>query len=257
MPNANIELFRPRRGLSKYFAISPLQVLNRFVPQLANKLSVFQVTERIVEYPFIHENIPFGGGGKVLDVGSGSTLLPFELASKGYQVWSIDLRRGYRESIRHDNFTFIEGDIRQTNFPDNFFDMVTAISSIEHVGFDGSNVNPEGDKTALQEIRRILKPGGRVIMTVPFGKWGIYSMKGRPVWRVHDLPSLKELLSGFEIEKMQFAILRDGGWRPAESKEVEGIDSLSQPEWHFSKTVAMVVARMPSREGEQEYDPSM
>ena len=80
-------------------------------------------------------------------------------------------------------------------------------------------------------------------MTVPFGRRGIYSTRGRPVWRVYDLPSLEELLSSFEVEKMKFAILRDGGWGPAELKEAESINSLSQREWHFSKAVAMVIAK--------------
>lgn len=252
MPNANIELLLPRTSIFGFLKGSPLHALLRFAPWLVDKTYGFHPTERILEYPFIHENIPFGGESNILDIGSGSSLLPFELASKGYQVWSIDLKTGYRKSIRHNKFTFVEGDIRHTNFPGAFFDIVTAVSSIEHIGFNGSSVNPKGAKEALQEIARMLRPEGKLLMTTPFGRRGVYSIKGKPAWRVYDLSSLKGLLGSFEIEKMQFALLEDGSWRPATLEEAEAIDSLSESTWFSSKAVAMVVASRPSCEGEQK-----
>ncbi|MGV3719547.1 MAG: methyltransferase domain-containing protein [Actinomycetota bacterium] len=45
-------------------------------------------------------------------------------------------------------------------FPDNFFDTVLMIEVIEHV---------EGDEQAVREIRRVLKPGGRLVITTPNG----------------------------------------------------------------------------------------
>ncbi len=246
MPNANIELFSPRANIFGYLKVSPLQVLHRFAPWLADKTHCFHPSERLLEYAFIHENIPFGGEGNILDVGSGSSLLPFELASKGYRVWSIDLKSGYRSSVRYDNFTFVQADIRKSDFPDVFFNIVTAVSSIEHVGFDGSNPKPAGDKDALQEILRILKTGGKLLMTVPFGKQGTYSIKGHATWRVYNPLSLTELLDGFDVEKKQFALLRNESWKPASLEEAQAVDSLSQPKWYSSRAVAMVVARKSS-----------
>ncbi len=182
-----------------------------------------------------------------MDVGSGISLLPIELASKGYQVWSIDLRTHYHGSIRHENLTFVEGDIRKTDFPDAFFDIVTAVSTIEHIGLVSSKPELDGDKDALQEIFRILKPGGNLLMTVPFGKRGVYSGG----WRVYDCSSLKELLGKFEMEKMNFALLEGESWRPASSEEAETIDSLSQPKWRSAKAVAMVVAKKVTNKGER------
>jgi len=242
MPNANIEFALPRRSLSRYIKATPLHALLKFAPWLVDKAYLYQPTERLLEYPFVHENIPFNGRGKILDVGSGSSTLPLELASKGYDVWSIDLVREYHRSIRQDNFTFVKGDIRKTNFPDAFFDIVTAVSTIEHTGFDNNETDSGGDKDAIREIKRILNPGGKLLLTVPFGREGIYFVKGRAQWRVYSLLSLKKLLEGFEITKMEFALLEGGSWRPANLEEAENIDSLSQPRWYSSKALVMVVA---------------
>lgn len=259
MANVNVDLVGPRRNLYRFLQFTPLQVLNHFIPWLADKLFVYKPTDRLLEYPFIHQNIPFNGkGSKILDIGSGNSTLPLELASKGYQVWAIDLKRGYLRSIRHSNFTFIQGDIRRPNFQDDFFDIVTAVSSIEHIGLDGREVDFGGDKVALQQIFRILKAGGKLLITVPFGKRGVYHRKGHPYWRVHDLSSLTELLAGFEIKMIKFGLREEVSYRPASLEEVRDIDSLSQPVYVCSKAIAMVVARKLGKEvGKNDKDSSM
>lgn len=61
------------------------------------------------------------------------------------------------------NISYIKGDCRKLNFDANFFDTVISISVIEHI-------YPEvgGDKTALDEIYRVLKDKGSLVITVPF-----------------------------------------------------------------------------------------
>jgi ubiquinone/menaquinone biosynthesis C-methylase UbiE len=236
-------MLHPKRGF-KVLKLTPLHFLLRFAPSLMNKMTVFQPTERLLEYSFIHENVPFDGEGKILDVGCGSSILPFELACKGYKVFAIDLKRQYPKTLHHSNFTFIQGDIRKTKFSDNFFDIVTAVSSIEHIGLGSKHINLNGDKKALKEITRILKPTGIFLMTVPFGKRGLYPSKDNPSWRVYDLYALKELISPLQIETIRFAILgEDLSWKPAKLEEAEQIDSLSQHTWYSSKAVAMVRAK--------------
>jgi SAM-dependent methyltransferase len=54
-------------------------------------------------------------------------------------------------------------DARSLSCPDAAFDAVYSISVVEHI--------PEGgDSVALREMARVLRPGGRVCLTVPFSQ---------------------------------------------------------------------------------------
>ena len=52
----------------------------------------------------------------------------------------------------------VQGSVVQLPFPDGTFDLVTSLDVIEHVEDDGA---------ALEEMRRVLKPGGLLLLTVP------------------------------------------------------------------------------------------
>lgn len=58
------------------------------------------------------------------------------------------------------------GNVCELPFPDQSFDLILATDVIEHV---------DDDMTALCEIRRVLKPGGCVLVTVPafMALWGL------------------------------------------------------------------------------------
>lgn len=72
---------------------------------------------------------------------------------------------------------FVRSDVRKMPFPDNFFDIIFAVSVIEHIGLSNPQVNntniPEvdnnGDRESFAELIRILKPSGKLIITLPFG----------------------------------------------------------------------------------------
>ena len=220
--------YEKKRHWFRYLGFSLEWLILSKIPFLAKRMYEFSINERIVEYPFVHSNIGLEKG-KILDVGSGNSKLPIELASRGYQVYTIDLI-SYFPLLRHQNLTFVQGDIRKTSFENNFFDVITAVSSLEHVDDD-----PDGDKKAMSEIARILKVGGKVIITVPFGKRAVTTSR-RVLERVYDLSTLKELLSGFQVEKIEYAIKTGGSWVPASLEDVEG-----------SRGVAMVVGKKPSQ----------
>jgi SAM-dependent methyltransferase len=59
-----------------------------------------------------------------------------------------------------------KGDVCSMPFADSSFELVLATDIVEHV---------DDDAKALREIRRVLKPGGRVIVTVPAFEslWGL------------------------------------------------------------------------------------
>lgn len=72
------------------------------------------------------------------------------------------------------------GDLRDLPFRDGYFDEVACISTLEHIGMDnafytgqrdGAGPRPLDFQLALHELRRVIKPGGRLLLTVPFGKY--------------------------------------------------------------------------------------
>lgn len=67
--------------------------------------------------------------------------------------------------------TFYHQDILGNNLPRSFFDAVLLVSTIEHIGLLCYGQKPVvyGDMLAVSEVWFLLKPGGRLVLTVPVG----------------------------------------------------------------------------------------
>ena len=199
----------------------------KFYPKLKEKLRPLElsselerVPERIVEYPFVFKNVIKLKEGRILDVGCYGSYLLTALASLGYEVYGIDLRQ---YPVQYPNVKFIKGNICKTKFPNGFFDMIISVSTIEHIGIKepyGDVEDPEGDKKAVKEMTRILKPDGKMLVTVPYGKSGTETP-----YRVYNELSLKELLSGLKIETIKYFTLKNGYWLPTSKVEAEKIET--------------------------------
>lgn len=110
-----------------------------------------------------------------LDIGSGESIFPIFIASNSnYSVTVIDkfnwVERQYRylskigkgSKYAKERFKVIKDDfIITTCLKNEYFDIITAVSVIEHMP------NLE-DSEALLKIYRLLKPGGKFIMTAPY-----------------------------------------------------------------------------------------
>jgi SAM-dependent methyltransferase len=102
-------------------------------------------------------------GSIVLNIGSGGSMARIVrecAAQRGFVVTSTDIDPA-RGPDRVD-------DITKSAFPDNSFDVVTIMEVLEHV------TNPHA---AANEIKRVLKPGGRLILSTPF----IFPLHDRPM----------------------------------------------------------------------------
>ena len=58
---------------------------------------------------------------------------------------------------------FVSYDATRLPYLDNSFDLVTSISVVEHI-------SDKGDSLAMKEMWRVLKPGGKLIITIPCAK---------------------------------------------------------------------------------------
>lgn len=111
-------------------------------------------------------------GLRLLDMGCGTGPVPLFLRRElGLQVTALDLDReavswqrmmAERLGESTDGFRAVRGDSRRLPFGDGTFDLVLNLSSIEHIPDDG-------DLDAAAEMGRVLAPGGRAVLTVPYG----------------------------------------------------------------------------------------
>jgi SAM-dependent methyltransferase len=101
-------------------------------------------------------------GARILDGGCGRGEWTVHLARAGYDVIGLDLSELTVAKLeeKFPEARFAVGDLRQTEFPDAHFDMYFSWGVFEHFEV--------GLQPCLQEARRILKPGGRLLISVPF-----------------------------------------------------------------------------------------
>jgi len=95
-------------------------------------------------------------GMKILDFGCGKGYLASAFAELGYDVYGVDIRES--ELIDKDHFAKMELDNYVFPFEDNYFDFIYSTSVLEHT---------QNTQECLEEIYRVLKPGGVTYHTLP------------------------------------------------------------------------------------------
>jgi SAM-dependent methyltransferase len=102
-------------------------------------------------------------GSRVLDVPCGYGRHAVALAAEGYHIVGLDRSAAQLDEARRRRGTaiglrLVRADYRQIPFAAGAFDgALTLLSSLGYAGEDG-------DQTVLSEIRRVLRPGGRLVI---------------------------------------------------------------------------------------------
>ena len=101
---------------------------------------------------------PTGRPLKVLDVGCGTGAVMNFLRARGYDTHGVDMSETALAYCRQKGLQVARSTADHIDFPDATFDIVFALDVLEHI---------DNAAEAVIEIKRILRPGGLLIATVP------------------------------------------------------------------------------------------
>ena len=130
---------------------------------------------RCAETRYILQHLDTRSGQRVLDIGSPKLLSLFLAARLRAEVHATDLVDYFfkryalysRVALGRDQgrYHMRREDARNLTYPSAHFERIFSISAIEHIAGDG-------DSRAMQEIGRVLAPGGIACLTVPWSDHG-------------------------------------------------------------------------------------
>lgn len=108
-------------------------------------------------------------GDKVLDAGCGNGRLLDLFKDKNIDYVGLDFSKGLIEIARkkHSQHRFVVGDVLDLPFSNDSFNIVFSVAVLHHIP------SKEFRQKVLKEARRVLKPGGTLILTV----WDVWGKK--------------------------------------------------------------------------------
>src|SRR5579864_7901389 len=182
--------------------------------------------ERAVEYPWLLSRLPFGPG-RLLDAGSALNyeyvLSHEKLQNKSVSIFTLAPES---ESFWNRGISYVYGDLRDCCYRDEYFDWIASISTLEHVGMNNTQLytndpsnnefQPESYLQAVTELRRVLKSGGMLYVTLPFGR-----VESLGWLQIFDTARIDRLLNTFRPASYHCEYFRytEAGWQIASPDE--------------------------------------
>ncbi len=144
------------------------------------------VLERVLD------GLALGEPLRILDAGCGSGRNMVDLARRG-TVTGVELSQPSVEKARERGCgEVVEGSVLEMPFADASFDLAVSLDVIEHL---------EDDLGALRELRRVVAPGGALLVTVPAYGW---------LWSGHD--EINHHQRRYTMRSLR-AVAEQAGWR--------------------------------------------
>ena len=206
--------------------------------QTIEDLDALGIDERIVEYKWIINELS-EKRGNLLDAGS---TLNFEPIIKKLKKFNIIIQTLYPETNNFLNHSvnYVYSDLKNNIFREDYFDFITCISTLEHVGFDNnhynyynnnfknlSNNNPKDYLKVIKNFKYILKKGGDLYLTLPFGKKQLFNHLQQ-----FDSNEINILVDTFLPESISktFYIYKNFGWTECNEVDCKEIKFRTQQE---------------------------
>ena len=164
-------------------SINNQELLERIKYKVSLTNHGYRLDERVIEYPWIFSKLNID---KLMMLDAGSTF-NFNFIVNHPFIKNKDLTI-FTFAPESNNFcskkvSYVFGDLRALPFKDEFYDIVVSQSTIEHIDMDNSiygydithnkDINRKSYEyiIAVEEMIRVLKRKGMLLLTFPFGKF--------------------------------------------------------------------------------------
>lgn len=148
---------------------------------------------------------------RILDIGSYRHFILGLLSH--YYVTTVDVRE---RQAATDHETTVTGDAKRLALPDQSFDALVSLCAIEHFGLGryGDDFDLDADRTALEEMKRVLKPRGALIFTTTI-------TRAKPqlafnAHRIYNYPMIESFCEGLRLEGEFLYLSKKGAFGPRE-----------------------------------------
>ena len=134
----------------------------------------------------------------------GSSVLTMSVLSAWVDTIFVDYRP-LRASLP--GLNSVAGDILRLPFTDNALYSLSCLHVIEHIGLGryGDPIDPQGSMKAASELQRIMRPGGKLFLSLPIGR-------ERVCYNAHRVYAPDSVIRIFEkLRLIEFSYVDDAG----------------------------------------------
>lgn len=142
-----------------------------------------------------------------LEVGFGDGRWITLLRKRGIEAYGVDILENAALQLKNDGLSPVVADARLLPFKENSFDLTYSFGVIEHF---------EGTEKAAEEHVRVTKPGGKIIITVPYlfsphtvywvfmhVKRGTFEKRPATFGKRYTRRGFKEMLEQFDVKTVR------------------------------------------------------